>query len=77
MAYMTKPVFGFHELELVALYEIESESCFLQPQLNYSLGNAVSLEFGGTLMELGDDGYSTLFSQLIGERLYARLAVDF
>jgi len=77
MAYITKPVFGFHEIELVALYEMESESYFVQPQLNYSLGNAVGLEFGGTLMDLGNEGYSSLFSQLIGERLYARLTVDF
>lgn len=73
----TVPVWGFHELEVAGLYELKSESHLFQPQLNYSLGGAAELQIGGTLMEMQDSPYAPLISQLMGDRLYARLALDF
>ncbi|MCF7805911.1 MAG: hypothetical protein K9N46_16265 [Candidatus Marinimicrobia bacterium] len=77
MIHGTKTVFGFHGIELTGLYDLESESYFLQPQFNYSLGNAVALEFGGTLVHLNNAQYGSLFSEMIGDRVYGRLTVDF
>ncbi|HKJ67698.1 MAG TPA: hypothetical protein VKA68_07055 [bacterium] len=77
MAYASKPVFGFHEIEIVGLYDFESDSYFLEPQFNYSLGNAIHLDIGGTLVEIKQSQYAEMFSRIIGERLYARLSIDF
>ena len=76
MGYVSKPIFGFHDIEFMGLYDAETESYFLQPQFRYSLGNAVALEFGGTLVHL-EGGYASLFSRMISDRLYARLTIDF
>ncbi len=77
MGYASKPVFGFHEMEIAGVYDFESESYFLQPQFNYSLGNAVHLDIGGTLVEIKQSEYAEMFSRIIGDRLYARLSIDF
>lgn len=76
MGYLSKPLFGFHKIEFMGLYDTKTESFFLQPQFRYSLGNAVALEFGGTLVHL-EGGHASLFSRMISDRLYARLTIDF
>ena len=77
MFHASKPALSFHEFELTMLYEFESDSYFIQPQFNYSLSNAVELQFGGTLHDLQGIQYAQLSSMLIRERLYARISVDF
>lgn len=71
------PVYEFHSLEMVFLYDLESQSYFLQPQLDYSLGNAVGLEIGGTLLEMGESPYTPLIGKIMGDRFFTRLHIDF
>lgn len=77
MLYGSLPVFGFHQVEMVGLYDFNSQSYFFQPQFNYSLGDAVSLDLGGTVVNIQDNPFAPIASQLFGNRLYARLRVDF
>lgn len=77
MLYGSFPVLGFHEVEVVGLYDFNSQSYFFQPQFSYSLGDAVSLDLGGTVVNIQDNPFAPIASQLFGDRLYARLHVDF
>lgn len=77
MIHGRKPVFGFHEIEITGLYEMESESYFIQPQFKYSLSNAISLQIGGTVIQMQNIQYAELISTIIADRIFARLSVDF
>jgi len=77
MMYASYPVFGFHTVEVVGLYDFKSQSYFLQPQFDYSLGDAVSLDIGGTLVNIRDNPFAPIATSLFGDRWYARLSVDF
>lgn len=77
MIHASEPAFSFHEFEVTGLYETKTGSYFIQPQFNYSLGNAVQLQFGGTLQNISSTQYAQLTSVLISERAYIRLKVDF
>ncbi|WP_027339623.1 DUF1302 family protein [Halonatronum saccharophilum] len=74
--HLEKPVMTFHEIEFTALYDLESESYSINPQYNHSLTDSVELQLGGRLVELKDEGLSSLIGSG-ADSLYARLQLDF
>ena len=77
MLHLTRPVFNFHEIELTGMYDFQNDSYLVQPQLNFSFADAVTLGFGGTLLDMSGHPYRPLMTELIADRIYTRLSVDF
>ncbi|SDC01506.1 MULTISPECIES: hypothetical protein [unclassified Candidatus Frackibacter] len=78
-SYMIKPVFKFHQIELNILYDINNEAYLIEPQFNYSLTNAIQLQFGGSIVEIGrDDNGTGIVSNLCQEdKIFIQSKVNF
>jgi hypothetical protein len=67
-----KPVFNFHQLEALIIYELESETFVCEPQFTYSISEGLDLEIGIRYVDSKHSGLKQIYD--FGEdRIYCQL----